>query len=264
MTQHDLLATADLFGPYILGGALVVLRLAAATLAFPSLGPTTLPGPVRTLAVLTLGVGLDLALGGVRVPVPDAAWVLAAMAAREVLLGAGLGLAVALIFAAVRAAGSIASLSMALSMSQMVDPGTGEMEVSLGTLLGLCTALVFFALGGHHVALQGLHLHLQALPVGVPSPGTGPTLAAIAQAGTGLGIAALVLAAPVVASGFVVNVSLALVSRVVPSANLFAIGLGLLILAGLASLGLEGDAVVQHVTEALQRLPDQMGALAPP
>lgn len=249
--------TSDLVSGYLLGGLLILTRLAVLLTAVPGVSAGTLPARTRLLLAGALAVVMDLALGPVFVAPPDSLVAPALLLAREALLGGGMALALRMVISAVEAAGSVAGISMALSMNLFVDPHTGERTLSLGALMGITAGLVFTAVGGHRVVLQALFAHLQAYPVGVEELAL-PTATGLAQALVAFTRTALLLAAPVVVSSLVVYIALALISRVVPQMNLFGIGLGMVIMAGLLALSMEGEAVQVAVTRGVDALPAQM------
>ena len=51
-------------------------------------------------------------------------------------------------------------------------------------------------------------------------------------------------------------------TRAVPSVNLFGIGLGMLLLAGFMALGTQGEAIVAHMQQAVDELPQRMVELS--
>ena len=73
---------------------------------------------------------------------------------------------------------------------------------------------------------------------------------------------ALQLAAPVIVTTLILNIGLAFVARTVPSANIFAIGLGAMIMAGLLALATQGDAIVILMERGLEQLPSDMVRLS--
>ena len=68
----------------------------------------------------------------------------------------------------------------------------------------------------------------------------------------------LQLAAPAVVTTLILNVALAFITRVVPTANLFGIGLGAMLLCGLLALSSQSDAVVILMGEGVEALPRRM------
>ncbi|GMV43218.1 MAG: hypothetical protein AMXMBFR64_49340 [Myxococcales bacterium] len=255
-------ALGDLLAPWLLGGALILVRLVVMVSFVPAFGEREVPLRIRVILAVVLSAILDLALGGVAVPVPDDPFTLGMMVGREAILGFGLGFAVHLIIATASAAGATASMTMGLGMSNMVDPVSGENSLSLGALLSLVAALMFVTLDGHHVVIGALAKHLRGLPVGSLSLEL-PSLNTLVGVGDDLVRTAILLAAPVLTVTLLLNISIGFISRVVPSVNLFGIGLGLLILGALIALQHEGQALLRIVEHEVERLPDRMFRLAP-
>jgi len=253
----------EVFAPFLLGGTLVLLRLAACLAMVIELAQGIVPGRARVALAIVLTLCLDLALGGIAVPIPASPAGLLIMAAREVVLGAALGLAIRLVNAAAQMAGDLVGISMGLSLSTLFDFTQGEMPLATGRLFSLVASLLFLALGGHLVVVASLFHHLQAFPVGVDLIDV-PTLDALTSA---LGHAietAVVLAAPVIVVTLLLNVAMGFVMRLVPSINLFNIGVGVLMVGGFVALALEGQALRVMMEREVERLPDAMHELAAP
>jgi flagellar biosynthetic protein FliR len=255
------LVSADLVLGYVFAGLLLMVRVLGAVWWAPGLAENQAPMRVRLTFALVTAIVLDLGLGGLFIPPPDSPLLLALLVGREVLLGLGLGFALSLLLSAVETAGSIAALSMGLSFNVFVDPTSGNESLALGGLLRMVAALIFVVMGGPNVMLLTVFQHLQHVPPGELTLAI-PTLATMARVLGELSITALELSAPVVIATLVLNIAMAFVTRVVPAANLFAIGVGAMLLAGLLSMGMLGDALVFHMDQALQDLPRRMLDLA--
>lgn len=247
-------ALESVFAGYVMGGLLLLSRLALVLVVLPGFSDSSLPTRVKSLFAMTLTIVLDWGMGGIWVPVPEDVVTPVLLFGREAMLGAGIGMAVRLIIAAIEAAGAIAGSSMALSLNVLLDPSTGQQNLALGTLLGTVAALAFVALDGHHHVIYTLVAHLEAYPVGSEIAGI-PGVEVIAQAGVQLGRTALLLAMPVVVVTLLIYVALALMGRLVPSMNLFGVGLGIVIGAGFLAMSMEGEAVVAAVERGIERLP---------
>jgi flagellar biosynthetic protein FliR len=255
-------SVADLLAPYVMGAALILVRLAVMMSFVPAFGNREIPMRVRVVLSVVMTVALDLALGLVRVPIPADPFRLGLMVAREATYGFGLGLMVHLIIATASTAGAVASMTMGLGMSNMVDPTSGENSLTLGGLMGVIAALMFVAFDGHHIVIAALFAHLRRIPVGEVTLAL-PTVSDIMVAGGHLIRTSLILSAPVLVVTLLINVSIGFISRVVPAVNLFGIGLGLLILGALVALQQEGHALLRVLEVEMERLPDQMFRFAP-
>ncbi len=246
-----------MFAPFIVGAALIFTRIISALLVVPGFAQGTLPTRVRILIAMLITGMIDMGLGFAHVPLPDTPILLGLMAAREVLIGVGMGLAVRMMLAAIEAAGAIAGISMGLSLNVFMDPTSGEETMTLGSMMSVCAALMFIAMDGHHIVITGLFHHLEEFPVG-QTLWFGPSLEVLMEISGRICVAALILSSPVIVVTLLLNVALALVSRVVPSVNLFGIGLGLLTFTGMISLAFEGEALLVFVQRSMETLPLDM------
>lgn len=232
----------------------MMARVGMATLWMPGLSSGRMPDRIRVIAVMVLCIVMSIGLGGVAVEIPTDAFTLGLMLLREALIGAAVGFAIRLVVLAAEVAGSMAGISMGLSLNVLVDPSTGDQSVSLGSLLAIGAMLLFVVLDGHQIVLWSLFEHFQHFPVG-DTTYMAPDPEKLASSFMRTVRTGLQLASPAIVVTLTLNISLAFISRAVPSVNLFGIGLGMLIISGWMALGMEGDAVVVTTTEAIEYLP---------
>lgn len=212
---------------------------------------------VRSSIVFVFTVVICIGHGGIFVEMPEQPLLMGIMMSREVVIGAAMGMAIRLLLSTMEVAGSLAGISMGLSMNVFVDPSSGDQSLSLGGLLAVTGALIFVTFDGHRVVLMTLFEHLGEFPVGVlklevASP------AVIAKSGSRMITQALQLAAPAVVTTLILNIALAFITRVVPTANLFGIGMGAMILCGLLALSSQNDAIVLLMGDGIRALPEHM------
>jgi flagellar biosynthetic protein FliR len=74
-------------------------------------------------------------------------------------------------------------------------------------------------------------------------------------------VSGLRIAAPVIASMFIVQIGVAFVSRTAPRVSLFAFAFSISIGAGMVVLWLSAPAVCTALTRQVQQLPDKLSAL---
>jgi len=142
---------------------------------------------------------------------------------REGLIGAIMGSAVQMPFAALRGAGSLMDMQTGLSMAHMVDPSSGQSQTALSSFMGTLSLVIFLGLDGHLWVLDGLASSFRTLPVGGPWPRLAGIGAWIEM--TGLILATtLQAAAPIVALMLLTEFTLGIVSRVLPQLNLLVLG----------------------------------------
>lgn len=181
--------------------------------------------------------------------------------AGELLIGALAGFTVALVFAAVQFAASLIGINAGFSIGQTLDPHN---DLGVGTLEQFFAAfalLVFVQMNGHHIFLAGLHDLFDVVNVGtVPLvPGTAERLAELSGA---LFSAALKIALPVLAALLLADLGLAVLSRVAPQLNLFALGLPAKMAIALAALTVALPVMLPRITALFRAVPDSMLFLA--
>jgi flagellar biosynthetic protein FliR len=232
--------------------AAVVARLVAVIVVggLPLTSGTSVP--VRGAAVLALALAVWPAASAAA-PAADPAAVVAVIAG-EAVVGLGIGVAVAAIFAAAAWAGtllgSVSGLSWADDFTPEGDPQSAGMA-RLAWWLGLAG---FLATGGHVHLVAGLIDSFRSLPVGVAgSAGCFADLAStVAEApATGLALA-LTLAGPAVAAVLAFHIAATIavrVGRVDPGQGLFQSLASLVLLAAVcvaADAWIGGFATLVH------------------
>ena len=152
-------------------------------------------------------------------------------------------------------------INAGFNIGQTLDPhndlGTGVLEQFFSAF----TLLVFVQINGHHLFLAGLHELFQVVPVStVPLvPGTTEKLAEVSGA---LFVAALKISFPVLAALLLADLGLAVLARVAPQLNLFALGLPAKIVIALAALTVALPVMLPRITAMFQAVPDTMLFLA--
>lgn len=226
----------DFSAPWVTTVLLLSLRLAAVFAMTPVLYAMPLPTTVRVLLLLTLAVALAL---GMPQAVPPAAGFgpLLASALAELALGATLGLGILLAFAAVSTAGHLIDVQVGFGIAQVLDPLTRRQLPLVTSAFNQLAVLLFLAVDGHHALLRGINYSLERFPLGGQLDVSLAWVPVLKQVSGlfGLGFA---LAAPVAFCLLMVELALGVVSRNLPQMNMFAIGVPVKIVVGLAALSL--------------------------
>lgn len=176
---------------------------------------------VRSVGAANGGLSLDLRLVGL---VPC-----------ELGLGLVMGFTVRITYAASEILGASFAQSIGMTMGQVYDPALGTDDPIAARVVTIFAMLLFLALGAHRVALGYALESFHALPLGQTAnlAAATPTfvgyLAEAMEAGVRLSM-------PVMAVGLTVQVALALIARASPSLQVFSIGMGVTVAAGLLSI----------------------------
>ena len=207
----------------ILGGLLMFTRIGGLMLTAPVLSSPRVP--------LSLRAGISILLTLLLLPVtalPEASAagsmiVIGLMVLREVLTGLIIGYTANLLFSIVQIAGEMQDMQAGFAFAAIVDPTIGAHDAILGQLQTVLMWLIFFALNGHHLLLQGLADSFAAIPLG-----TGQWSDSLTTHMTGLVsmlvVTALRISAPVMGAVLLSDLAVGMLQRTAPQLNLLAIG----------------------------------------
>lgn len=200
------------------GLLLGMIRVAAFVVVSPLLAHAM---PALGRLVLTLALGLFLA-----VPIPGLDLdVLVVAAFVNAVVGAVLGYLTGLIFHLFPVAGSLIDTMSGLSVAAIFDPSQGAQASVFNRLFMMTAVVIFFAIGGLRLVVEGLALSVEAVPLdGVVDPQAALPSLAVKLVGQ-LMVAGIELALPVIAALFLAELVLGLAARLAPQANVFLLGL---------------------------------------
>lgn len=251
-----LAALIEMIAPMAPLVTLISIRIGVAFAAMPA--PFGDVSPIRSRAVLGLLVGLAVVIPRTELAegmTMDPTFLLAA-GAGEAMVGAVIGLTVRVTIAAVEAAGAMVGFSAGLAFAQSLDPTFGESNSPPARALSSLAVLLFFVLQGHHAVLAAIGASIDHAP-----PGNAFRAVAhegVLQLGTNLVAQGLRIAAPVVATMFLVQMGLALLSRAAPKVHLFSLSFAVAVSAGILTLFMASPSLAPAIGETIQRLPESL------
>ncbi len=229
------------------------LRILALLSTAPGFGSAQVPVQLRVGLAVVVALALAPALPAMPPVRLDSAlgWTLVV---QQLLVGGVVGLAMSLILSSVQLAGSIVGLQMGLGFSTLFDPLQGVEVTSLASFLNLLALLMFLDINGHLLLLAVLARSFTLVPVGAAlGAGIGAgAWDALAREGGALFSLALAMAAPALGVLLIANLGLAILSKLSPQLNLFAIGFPLFFVLGLFALYLlmpVMQSIVHHLVD---------------
>jgi len=214
---------------------LVLVRISAMFLLAPVFGHANIPIRVRVAAAVLVGVLLvPMALAGHR-PDVGTPYLLMLAITSELAVGLTLGFVASLFFHGVQFAGYLLGLQMGFGMNQMYDPTTRNQSTELGVLLSLVATVSFMASNAHHWLLAAIWRSFHVVPLGTFVL-RGPLIEKVLMATAGLFDIALTIMLPISGVILVIELALAILNRVIPQMNVFAVGTGAKILLGMTAI----------------------------
>jgi flagellar biosynthetic protein FliR len=214
---------------------LVLARISAALVAMPLLGAKGVPAQTKIGLALLLSLIVMPLTAAPLAQIPTNLFSFASHIGSEVLVGISIGIAVSLVFAAMEMGSALVGVQIGFGIGSVLDPLTGASMGTLDQFYRLLVTLVFFAVNGHLLVIQGLLHSFQIVPPGsadlslIAGDRVGPFFAA-------LFVVALRLSLPVMGALMLTDLAMALVGRTVPQMNVLVVGFPLKIAVGLVVL----------------------------
>jgi flagellar biosynthetic protein FliR len=238
----------------------VFLRVSAFLLVLPFFSVANFPATMRVAVAALMALLLAPMVPGA--PINHLGFLgLFGLMIQEVGVGLLLGFLSRMVFYAVDLAGSVISAEMGLNLASIFDPMNGQNSQIAGTVLFFLATLVMLTLNLHHWFLLGFVQSYTVLPIGGAHLNNALFATMVAQT-SNVFMVALQVSAPVIAVSFVVTLVFAALSRAVPQMNVFSEMFGFRIAGGLIVFGFTLQLAAQHVANYLNRLPDDLLAVA--
>ncbi len=216
---------------------LVFARLGAMVMLIPGFGDDAVPPRIRlAFAFLMALLITPIVASNVGGP-PGTVGEMGGAIIKEVLVGLMIGTILRVLTAALNVAGEIIAIQTTLSFAQTVDPAQGMNGNAISSFLGLLGLMIIMTTDLHHLFLGAIVRSYSLFPFTQPvdvNDGVTLMIRTVADA-FALGVQ---LAAPIIVFSLVLNVSVGLISRVMPQFQIFFVTSPLSVLMGLSILAL--------------------------
>lgn len=213
---------------------LATVRLSAFFAIAPPFSSKAVPAKIKAGLAFALAIAVLPRLRGGELPTLDTFSLMGAVL-YQVAVGAAMGFVVLAAFSVVQAAGELLDLASGFTLASLYDPMSNTSSSMFGRIQHLLAITLLFAAGGHLFLVRGLVMTFSAVPVAPMSIGDLARLAT-EDVGRFLG-GALQIAAPVLVVLFLAEVAMGLVSRAVPSLNIFALSFPVKIILAISFAG---------------------------
>jgi flagellar biosynthetic protein FliR len=213
---------------------LVTFRVAGFMIFAPLFGSSRIPKRVRVLLAVIMAVGVTPTIAP-PAHMPDSAAALAVGIGCEICFGFAMGMILSFVFIAAQWAGELIGQQMGFNLAETFDPQFGASSSLVGDLYYMLTLVVFLAMGGHRDMIQGLRDsfdHLPLLEAGVSQKLFGLIISLF----TTSTMLALRLAAPVLVTMLIVDLTLGFLGKTMPQLNVLTAGLSIKTIVGLIVL----------------------------
>ena len=212
--------------------ALVLVRVSGMVAFAPFFSSTAIP--MRVKAVFVGAVAFLLAPLVATLPHAQASISFSALLG-ELAIGLVYGLSLALLNEMLLFAGQIVGLQFSFSLVNLMDPASAIQTPLLGDLFSLMGTLVLITAGLDRILLASMVRSFHAVPLGAFALAP-PTALAIVRAASGVFLAAVELAAPVLAATMLLEIAVALMGKLSPQLPVMMLTVPLKTLTGFVIL----------------------------
>ncbi|MEV8042013.1 flagellar biosynthetic protein FliR [Arthrobacter sp. NPDC080082] len=210
---------------------LASVRMTAFLVVAPPFAHAAFPARIKAMLGVGLGLAVTSRVSGSYTAKDTAGFFTAVVL--ELATGLVLGFLVLLVFAAVQSAGSLIDLFSGFQMAQAFDPQMMVNGAQFTRLLQMAALALLFASDGYQLVIAGLTGSFTALPLAGGLDLAQP-VQAMTSAVTGMFLAAVQIAGPLLVVLFLADVGLGLLTRVAPALNAFSLGFPLKIMLTLS------------------------------
>lgn len=239
---------------------LVLARISPLFVLAPLFSSSTIPPRVKGIVAVALALGIaPIALAGHGPPTDPVRMV--ELIAKELVVGVAFAYALACVLAGFQAVGALLDIQIGFAFGAQIDPMTGGQSAVLSKLYAMVGVAILVAMNGDSLIIAGLARTYDLVPL-LAFPAMDAMVSGTFRAFSGILVAALEVGAPVLLTLLLTDAAFAMVSRVVPQMNIFAVGFPAKIIVGMLMIvvtlpfaaGWFGDHLTGSVASALQTL----------
>lgn len=210
--------------------SLMFARYSGLIIELPGIGYGQRGKMIRVPMIMMLSMASMISIP--RAAIPSDILVLAAAIGIEFVYGYLVGMTTTIIVAGVQLGSQIATNTMGLAGAQMFDPTTGTSVSDIAKIQGDLTVLMFLLLGGHYMVIESASTLSNSAVMGLYQLGSTVPELFINRVSDIFRVGAMI-SAPIVVATMLTQFVMGLISKAVPTVNIFIISFPLTIGIGL-------------------------------
>ena len=229
---------------------LIFFRIIAMIIALPFIGSSAVPGWAKIgLSFFMSLIVYPLIIKNQTIPhMSFPALILAVFS--QVLIGIIFGFIVLVIFTGIEVAGQIISVQIGFGMISLINPLISNQQVSfVSNLLNYLALMIFIETSAFFFVIEGIYKSFQTVPLTFAhfSP---HIFQYLAYKGEKIFLIGLDLSIPIVSIAILLNIIIALMGRLAPQFNIFAVGFPIMIAVGLLMLYISMPYFNDYMTQS--------------
>ncbi len=217
---------------------LIFMRFLGLFVVAPLFSSFLIPIRYKVLFSILFTVIVYPALTEFKPVIPDHLINFGLMLITQLIIGLVIGFIVTIIFTAFQLTAQFYHFQMGFGINQVFDPLSRIQVPILSQLQYILTILVFISINGHHLLIRALYESYEIVPViDFTNPKTMQFFATnLSRIFSSMFMLALKIGFPLMATMFLVSLTLGLLAKASPQMNIFMVGFPLQIGIGLVSL----------------------------
>ena len=226
-------------------------RIAGLLMTAPFIGTRTVPVTLRLILAVSIAIIVAPSVPPFDYVDPVSATGLM-ITVQQVLIGAGMGIVIRIIFMVLEVGGEVIAMQMGLGFAAMVDPASGKQVPVVSQFYVILATLMFFSLNGHLIMIQVVTDSFKTLPIGIDGV-TREDAWGVVQWGGWLLSTAVLIALPAIAAMMIVNLSFGVMTRAAPQLNIFAVGFPIMMIMGMFILSMTLSNMQGHIADLFEQ-----------
>lgn len=218
----------------------------------PGWGEQAAPPTLRLAAAVMVTAALAPGLASQTPSAPENVVAAIPLIISEVVVGLLLGAGARLTMSALQVAGATAGLASGLGFAQQIDPVASQTATIFSAFFSLMGVVLLMAAGLHRLMIEAAAESYEMFPPGAMPP-VGDSVQYIIGAVADAFRLGIQIAAPVLVFSLIFNISLGLVSRLLPQIQVFLIAMPLSVLLGVAVIAVSFGGGMMVWLEAMER-----------
>ncbi len=213
---------------------IIFTRISGMLFSMPLISTYPIPQQVKVwLCALVAFILFPMVASTGHFAVPQSIPELAIYLLREFSIGYVIGFCASFLFAAVQIGGEFISIQIGVSMSQVLDPTTGQQTQIISQMYSYLAAMVFIGLNAHQWLFAALYKSFQSLPPGMDFIYSADLVSQVLHLSSSVFTIGISMILPIFCVMFVSEVLMGFMSKMMPQMNIFMVAIPLKIYVGL-------------------------------
>jgi len=234
---------------------LILVRVNAMMLAAPFYSSGIIPFSIKALLsfFISLMIFPLVAVKGPQIPPSMGEYYI--LIIQQVIIGVYIGFLVSVIFAAFQLSGQFFAVQIGFGINEVLDPLAQVSVPLIGQFKNLLAVILFLAMNGHHFLIDAVHRSFELAPYMSAAKGpAGALLKYLVYSFSGMFVIALKIALPVVATVFLISVSMGVLAKAAPQMNIMMLGFPFKIIVAFGILIMISPLIVRIMVVSLEKV----------